>query len=201
MPTNSTAKKTKPKKSTTTKVRPAPEPDDKYAASSWGAVETGGVTDLEVPSGQLCLVKRPGVEGLLREGVLRDMDSFTSLVQAKHINRVQKGKSSKAEQQPDETQAQIAELFSDPDKFANILHVVDRVICHVVVKPAINMTPNDPTRRDPSAIYADMVDMADKMFIFNFVVGGSRDIERFLGESDSAVGDLDAGEDLGSPTE
>lgn len=168
---------------------------DPYAPTAWGNSEVGGLTDLTVPSGQLCLVRRPGIEGLLKEGVLRDIDSFTALVNTKHVERVKgkKGKpSDRAKKSKDTTADEIAELLKDPDKMVNVMHTVDRVVCHVVVKPSIQMTPNDPTSRKAGVVYADMVELTDKMFIFNFVVGGSRDIERFLDESQGAVGDLDA---------
>ena len=46
----------------------------------------------------------------------------------------------------------------------------------------------------PAYAYADMVDVNDKMFLFNFVVGGTRDLETFRGGLDSAVGGVEAGE-------
>ena len=174
---------------TSKKKSPKTEAEDKYAAGAWGSSQFGGVQDLEVPSGQMCLVKRPGVEGLLREGVLRDIDSFTALVNTEHIEK--KGK--KAGKPADSTQA-VAKLMQDPEKVANMMHTIDRVITHVVIKPRVEMTPNDPTRRKKDIVYADQIDINDKMFIFNFVVGGSRDIERFLEERDSALGNLDVGE-------
>lgn len=186
---------------TTTAKKKAAAPQDKYAATAWGSTEVGGVMDLEVPSGQLCLVRRPGVEGLLREGLLRDLDSFTALVQSEHIERVNKGKSSK---QPQDRQQKkgaaqkeaLDKIVSDPEKLANLMHTVDRVICHVVIKPEIKMTPNDVTNRKQGVIYADMVDLTDKMFIFNFVVGGSRDIARFLEEAGGDLGPVESVEDV-----
>jgi hypothetical protein len=50
-------------------------------------------------------------------------------------------------------------------------------------------------------VYADMVDLVDKLHIFNFVVGGTRDIERFRGGLDELVGSLEAGEDVQDDTE
>ena len=196
------AKKTAAKKVAAPAAPDGPNEDGKYAASSWGSDSAiGGVTDLTVPSGQLCLVKRPGVEGLLREGVLRDIDSFTALVNAEHVQRV-KGKGKKAGAKGARAQEQeISQLLSDPDKVVGVMRTIEKVICHVVVKPAVQPTPNDPTRRKPGVVYADMIDLPDKMFIFNFVVGGSRDIERFLDESDRALGDVDSGEAVEDPTE
>jgi hypothetical protein len=41
--------------------------------------------------------------------------------------------------------------------------------------------------------YVDWVDMEDKIFLFNFAVGGTRDIERFREEQAQSVADLSAG--------
>lgn len=205
MPPTTPKKKTQAanKKAATKAAAPVAEPNgivdpnqDPYAPTAWGSSEVGGLTDLTVPSGQLCLVRRPGIEGLLKEGVLRDLDSFTALVNKEHVERVKgkKGKPSDRAPKKGKTSEDIGELLKDPNKLANVMHTVDRVICHVVVKPAIQMTPNDPTSRKVGVVYADMVELVDKMFIFNFVVGGSRDIERFLEESNGALGDLDAGQ-------
>jgi hypothetical protein len=39
-----------------------------------------------------------------------------------------------------------------------------------------------PVKRDPNGLYVDMLDLNDKMFVFNWVMGGSKDIERFRDE-------------------
>ena len=71
-----------------------------------------------------------------------------------------------------------------------MIHVLDRIVCACVVKPRIEMTPNDPTRRKHGVVYCDMVDLDDKLFLFNYVVGGTRDLERFRQESADALGGL-----------
>lgn len=190
---------------TTTKKQPK-TPADPYAITSWGSTEIGGVMDLEVPSGQMCLVRRPGVQGLLAEGVLTDLDMFTSLVQTEVVDRNKPGAKKQPQDRKEKTKSQdelVNEIAQDPEKLASLMRTVDKVICAVVVKPEVQPAPDDQTRRKskPGVIYTDMIDLNDKMFIFNFVVGGSRDIERFLHETESAVGDLDTGEDMEGETE
>lgn len=178
-----TTKKTTTKKPTDHQA-PQP-PNDKYAVTTWGSAGgNAGLTDLEVPSGQLCLVKRPGIEGLLKAGVLRDLDTLTSLVNEKVIKKTAKGQPSA---QP-EVDLQL--ILANPEKLDAIMHTVDRTVCECVVKPPIMMTPNDSTRRKGGVVYADMVDLTDKMFIFQFVVGGSQDLERFRNQLEGAMGDL-----------
>jgi hypothetical protein len=153
--------------------------DSKYAPTAWGTT-IGGAEDLIVPSGQTCLVKRPGVQGLMTSGVLRDMDSLSALVSEKHIKRV-KGKTDEID---------VSSLMKDQSNIDNVLHVVDRVICEVVLKPSVHMTPNDPTSRVPGVIYADMVDITDKMFIFQYAVGGTAGLNSFREQFDDAVGSV-----------
>lgn len=153
------------------------EGDAKYAATGWGS-SIGGAEDLLMPSGQLALVKRPGVEGMIKAGVLNDMDTLTGLVETTHLS---KGK-----------QIDVKSLAADATNIENILHVVDRVVCHVVMKPAVFPTPNDITSRKDGVIYADMIDINDKMFIFNYAVGGTKDFEQFRKESEAAMGSVDA---------
>lgn len=168
----------------------ATDTSSKYAPSAWG---TGsGLEDIEVPSGQLCQVKRPGVQGLIAAGVLRDVDQLTGLVNSKHIERVE-GKA-------DIAQSELEAFARDPEAVNHALHLVDRVICYMVVQPKVYMTPNDPTNRKRDVVYADMVDLEDKMFLFNYAVGGTRDIERFRGESGGIMGSLDDGEAVADTT-
>ena len=165
-----------------------PDPTGKYAPDAWLSGGIGGMEDLTVPSGQVCLVRRPGLEGLMKAGVLNRMDSLSGIVSEKHIKRV-KGKGSKAAGDQEEIDA--LSLMNDPKAMDEVIEVVDKVVCHVVVKPEVHRTPNDVTLRKPGIVYADMVDIIDKMFIFNFVVGGTRDIATFRGGLDSVVGGLE----------
>lgn len=165
--------------------------ENKYAPTVWGSNGTGVIEDLTVPSGQLCLVRRPGVEGLIKEGILKDFDTLTSLVQVEHIDRVEKGK------RPSADEAELGkQIFADPDKFMQMIHVVDRVVTAVVMQPVIEMTPNDVTRREKGVVYADMIELEDKMFIFQYAVGGTRDIERFREEFEESVGSVELGKPL-----
>lgn len=167
-----------------------------YTPNVWGSGSADPFSDLVVPSGQMCLVRRPGVEALLKAGVLNDMDTFTQIVRKKHLEPNESGGESRSV-----GSEEIAELLEDPAKMDNVLHTIDRIVCYVVVKPEVWMTPNDVTNRQRGDhVYADQIDLADKMFILNYAVGGSRDLERFRRELNKSVGDLDAVEDAEGET-
>lgn len=169
----------------------APDPQPSEATTSdhgqrvWG--RTGGTDyteELTCPSGETCLVRRPGVQGLIAAGVLHNIDSLTGLVDSKHVRRVE-GKE----------EIDTGSLLKDEGTLTNLFDTVDRVVSHVVVEPSVKRTPNDPTNRKAGQIYCDMIDLEDKMFIFQFAVGGTRDLERFRRESEAAsrgVGDEQA---------
>lgn len=168
--------------------------DDKYAPTAWGnASDSTGPQDLEMPSGQVALVRKPGLQQLMVEGVLHGVDNLTSLVEKKHVG---KGKPSRS----DVINVGQA-LGGNPEALAEMMHIVDRVVCAVVLRPQVVMAPNDPTRRQRGVIYADSVDVTDKMFIFNWVTGASKDLESFRSESEELVGSLAVVESVEEGTE
>lgn len=203
MPSSKQPQDHKPKK--TTKKRPEPrretptsqpipqveDPTSKYAPDAWVSGGIGGMEDLRVPSGQLCLVRRPGMEGLMKAGILHNVDSLSQIVNEKHLKRVAGKKSNEID---------MSSLMEDEEGLAEVMHVIDKVICHCVVKPEVHRTPNDVTLRRPGVVYADMIDLLDKMAIFNFVVGGTRDMESFRSGLDELVGSVEAGEGVHDPS-
>lgn len=183
-------KGTKKASASSAQATPIPVPEDpnsKYAANAWLSGGIGDMEDLTVPSGQLCLVRRPGLEGLMKAGVLHNVDSLSQIVNEKHLSQ------GKKDAQPE---LNMSSLLKDQKALDEVTHVIDRIICHCVVKPEIHMTPNDVTRRVKGVVYADMVELTDKMFIFNYVVGGTRDLESFRSGLAEAVGGVEAGEDV-----
>lgn len=167
----------------TAQAVPVPgDPGDKYAPNAWLASGVGQMEDLTVPSGQTCLVRRPGLEGLIKAGVLRNVDNLSAIVNERHVKKSKKGAQSSVN---------VDSILQDPQALESIMHTVDKAVCYCVVKPEIVMAPNDITLREQGVVYTDMIDIEDKMFIFNFVVGGTRDLETFRGGLNDAVGGVD----------
>jgi hypothetical protein len=180
------AKKTTRKRTSPSTSQPAEEqpqdPNSKYRPDAWASGGIGGMDDITVPSGQLCLVRRPGMEGLMKAGVLHNVDSLSQIVNEKHLKRVQ-GKPT--------NEIDMSSLMQDDKGMDEVMNVIDKVICHCVVQPVVHRTPNDVTNRKPGVIYADMVDLVDKLFLFNYVVGGTRDLESFRSGLDTVVGSVE----------
>ena len=163
-----------------------PNPDNKYALTGWSAEL---FTDLEVPSGQVCQARRPGVEGLVRMGLLDKVDSLTGIVDSKHIKRV------KGQKTIDEKS-----LMSDPESLLKAMATIDKVICYVVVQPHIQPAvktvdgqevPLTDEEYEPGVVYTSMISIEDKMFIFNYAVGGSKDLEKFRQRIGKPLSSLD----------
>jgi hypothetical protein len=185
----------------------------KYAPTSW-ASET--LMDLQCPSGQLCQVRRPGVAGLVKAGVLDSLDSLSSLVKTDHIDRVERGLD------PHVSAEEVQALARNKDGLVKALALADKVAVYCVTQPKLSEIPlvrnpvtGEPELDDdmlpmeiplegrvslkthtPETVYVDQVDLGDKMFILQFVVGGVSDLESFREGLAQTVGGLDAKPDV-----
>lgn len=165
-------------------------------------------TELLLPSGNTCLVKRPGVQGLIKAGLLDSLDSLTAIVQVDHIDANDPRKMAEA----------VNKMTADPSRITEALDVVDKALCFAVVAPKVfrpirtdeadkpilldgKEIPLEDEERDAERIYTDEVDEEDKMFVFQFLVGGTRDVETFRAESKAMLGGVPAGQDVPVPTE
>lgn len=200
--------------STTSGKKPKKQPTDRQAPqANFGSSWKKPLTDLTLPSGEMCQVKRPGVQGLIKAGVLHSLDSLTAIVQQETIP--------KAEGKPPVKAAES--LINDPEKFDQMMSMVDKIVCHVVTQPTVLPSvrpvldenneqkidakgdkvfediPED--ERDPEAVYVDYIDSIDKMFIMNFAVGGSADLAEFRAATEASLGSLQSREAAEDSTE
>lgn len=171
--------------------------------------------NVTVPSGQTCRAKRLGMEGLIESGILGDADSLTAFVGRKYIIQHKGGKG-----KPDTEELNVGAVLKDPDALKKMVMLCDRALPVVVEQPEVKlhfvdaadgstvMIPPDGSpvtvdgkrhKRDKGAVYTDQVGLEDKVFLFNFAVGGTRDIERFRGESAAAMAGVGHGEDIPRP--
>lgn len=187
--------------------------DRKSKTSNYGSSWKTPLHDLELPSGEICQVKRPGVQGLIKRGVLHSLDSLTAIVNTETIP--------KAEGKPLPKDANVEELVKDPAKFDKMMETVDKIVTFVVTNPKVvtNLTAEldeddqpimkdgepvlreltdqekleakddwDAEHPDLPLVYVDWIDAMDKMFIMNFAVGGSADLAEFRAQTEVSVG-------------
>lgn len=164
--------------------------DEKYAPTSWGG---SAYEDVPLPSGQLCLARKVGVQGLLESGIIHDIDPLMGFIQ-QHQNRME-GKDTLDEN------AAMMDVLKDESKRVALFHMLDKIVCYVVVKPHVEMTPNDITRRKPDVIYADMVDMMDKMHIMTWTLGGVEKLSSFPKQFEEHMGSLSTEQEHGDKAE
>ncbi len=137
------------------------------SASEWKKANKG--FELEVPSGNVALVRPVGMQAFLTKGMipnsLRDI-----AMEAVKGNQLPKMK-------PDDM---------SPEKIEDMLVLFDSVTCYCVLEPVVTPVPMDddgepipPADRDPENLYVDEVNLDDKIFIFQFACGGTRDLESF----------------------
>lgn len=175
---------------------------NKYEATAWGG---SNLTDLEVPSGQMCQVKRPNPRQLISLKILDSFDQLSKLVD----NKVKRVKGKPQPSAPKEVDVQA--VFSrNPEKMVELLEICDKVTEFMVVQPKVRRpvkvidgkdVPLEEDERDEHVIYTDQIDEMDKMFIFQYSVGGGSDLASFreqVEQSSRAMGD---GEDIQDKTE
>jgi hypothetical protein len=187
-------------------------------ASTTPAAAAGTVEFLTLPSGQTCRVRRIGIEGMIEAGLLTEGDSLMAIVDEKHVKRARnnEGKNPKVKDLSD--RASAVEIMRNPEMLKKVVFFVDQTLPVVVVEPSIRahfkilspaknqgdlpetaMIPIE--ERDAGFVYTDQVGLEDKMFIFQYCVGGTRDIETFRTQSADAVAGVDDGEGVRGPSE
>lgn len=160
-------------------------------AKDWKKASQAGAA-LSVPSGNVALVKPVGMQFFLSEGLVPN--SLMPIV----LDALNTGKP------PD----MASDVFKDTDKIKDIIKMVDDICVFCVLEPKLTPAPTkadgqkDPTaERDPDLLYVDEVDLEDKMFIFQYVVGGTKNVESFRKQLESGMESLQSRQDLGSKTE
>jgi hypothetical protein len=177
--------------------------DAPTAAAAWKKSKTRSA--LRLPSGNVALIRRVGPEAFMEQGIMPDM--LAPIIQ-KAIND-KRGLPPKA----------LEKAMSNPDALGQLVEMMDRLAVYATIEPEIVMPPgcevcggldnvanksvheDESTdgyhkfveaARDEDTLYADEVDLNDKVFIMNFCVGGSSDLERFREEHREAMGGMDS---------
>jgi len=148
-------------------------PDVPTSASVWKKKAVGG-TLITVPSGNTALVRAPGMQTFLEQGVIPN--ALMPLIR----DAMQKGSA------PEESD--MSEMISDPEKLKELIEMANAITVYCCIDPKVvgaphdaegNLIPIGDARRDEDILYVDEVEFNDRMYIFNFAVGGPADIEKF----------------------
>lgn len=131
---------------------------------------------LPLPSGNVCEAINKGLQVFVEQGQIPNalMPIVTeALSDGKKMDK-----------------SDIDKMSRDPELLRASLEMANTIVLGCVVAPAIHPIPETEADRDPELLYVDELDLTDKMFVLNWVVGGTRDVERFREEQAALVGDL-----------
>lgn len=164
------------------------------------------------PTGEhnVALVRVPDPMALIGMGILDSVDSLTRLVGLK-IDEIE------ASGKPSSQAATIKKLSESKDDLMAGVDLIDKVVEWMVVepkciRPVVRDEAGQPVKvdgkevrladeaRDPDQLYTDEVDLEDRMFILNYAVGGSRDLDSFREGTQAVMDAVAASEALPLPT-
>lgn len=137
---------------------------------------------LEVPSGNTALVRNVGMQVFLQKGLVPN-----SLMPI--VRKAMSGK---------DPEIKLDEITEG--QLQDMLALFDAVVVHCVVQPAVAPLPAEGEERADDVLYVDEVDFDDKQFIFQWVVGGTKDLEKFRAEQAASVESLRGSAAMASET-
>lgn len=145
-------------------------PKQVTSAQNWKKANEG--VDLPVPSGNVCRARRIDLPTLVTQGVIPNalMPMVTKAIQTGEFD----------------AQKELADL--DLEKITDMMSLYDHVMLACVIEPELHPVPTAGEEREEDQLYVDEVDMDDKVFVFQWAVGGTADVERFREEQNSAMG-------------
>lgn len=147
---------------------------------------------LTLPSGLSAVVQNRGFRTFIRKGIIPN--PLMGIVE----EAISKG------QPPDMESLKNEEGNLPLETVDNIYELMDAVVVDCFVEPPVYPVPSDEPAevggavetKDPNLLYVDEIDDLDKMFLFNWVSGGTRDVEQFRDELGDDVVDLPGGQTL-----
>jgi hypothetical protein len=206
MAASATPKKSTPRK----KTSPSPLP---AAASSISDFRKGSATSIiTLPSGNCVETRRPGIHEFMSSGVIPD--SLRPMV----VAMVEQGqRKTPSQRKADEARLAKAmqDAIGDPRQLAEMMRAMKRVAALTWINPKLVFHEKEISlghgpewvvipqeERDlETYLYTDEIDEEDITFTFNYVAGGTGDLERFRQDTGASVAALLRGEDVGVPAE
>lgn len=150
------------------------------SAAEWKAKAAAG-TKLLLPSGFVCIAVNKGIDTFVEQGKVPNM--LMPMVEA----AIAEG-----EGKPP-TKAELKETVKDVESIKEVMDFINAIVVDCVLSPTLALPPADRKDRDPAVLYTDEASLEDRMFVFQWVVGGTRDVERFREQSAAVVADISDG--------
>lgn len=177
-------------------------------ANVWASNQpTSGEEDLVLPSTQTCRARRVSIETLLEMGIVAEADTLTPLVQ-QYTKDIQRGGPSS----PKETVIDEAAMMQDPETLKKIIFLADKSMPHIVISPRVALHFKETTvgkttvtkaytdaeraeirETQPDIIFTDQIGLEDKMYLFEWALGGLAKMVTFRPGSQADVGSVGSG--------
>lgn len=164
-------------------------------AKEW---KSGKTTDLKLPSGNVCLVRKPdGMKAFMVNGKIPN--SLMPLV-------------SDALDSKSDGELDMKAVMEDPQRMKDLMEMIDSITVSTVVEPAVLPVPNNVDEktgaitpvphdeRDDEILYVDEIDTEDKLMIMGWALGGVKDLEQFRETTTDRVATLVDVQDLPEST-
>lgn len=162
-----------PKKTAPKKAAPTAPVAEVTPVSAWKA--RAGGQPLELPSGNVALVRVPGMQAFVASGIIpNSLMPIVNEAIEKH------------------TTPSMEEVMANTNMLRDMTVFMDNVVIHCFTEPKVHHVPNPGVDREPDKLYVDEIDAEDKSFVFQLACGGTRDLERFRRERDEAMADVAA---------
>lgn len=167
------------------------------AAKDWISKKPKGTQEVKVPSGNICLVRVIDPEQMLMQGLIPN----ALLADVMKAAKEQAGVTSDVEGFTDEHAAVLMDkIINDPSELDQMMQMVNAICVNTVVEPTVLTVPlwshQDVLdhrcteemqgkeiavhiRPEVDGLWVDQVDMEDRMFLFQFAVGGGEEIAPF----------------------
>lgn len=151
--------------------------ETKIALTGWGRKAMNEVFDVQVPSGQMCRVKKLKFEEILDLGILDNLDMFRAILLAQQNTSESAGAA----------EIKMLEGFQDRERRNRFLGTVNKIVQAGVVEPKITMV--NPEELPEGTVYIGDIDYQDKMFLFSVLYQGRvAQLNQFREGSSDAVG-------------
>lgn len=173
------------KESTASPNRRSGNPAKRASSVSDFKQKSGRALDLlELPSGATAKVVNRGMRAFLSEGMVPN--SLMSIVE----ESLNKGR-------PPEMSEVVGENM-DPKMVDDMYRLMDNAVILCFVEPRVLPAPDLGEERDDDLLYVDEIDDEDKMFLFQWVTGGTRDVEQFRRQLATDLAAVSGSQDVGS---
>ena len=129
----------------------------------------------ELPSGLVMRLKNPGgMQALMAAGLIPN-SLMTTITES-----INKGKSTK----PDDI---IPSGGVDSSFLNEMTTMLNEIIVRCAVEPTVEPIPTNEAERLDTQLYADEIPDDDKMFVFQWLSGGTADLEKFREEHEAGL--------------